>query len=96
MKKIMFSERFGLEQAVLAGTKTQTRRIMMPPKKFKGKTDLMLEYHQRLSDNFFYDCVVCDADGHELGQMPLPYEIGDVVAIAQNYKRAGWQPTALQ
>ena len=64
MKKIMFSERFGLEQAVLAGTKTQTRRIMMPPKKFKGKTDLMLEYHQRRSDNFFYDCVVCDADGH--------------------------------
>ena len=96
MKKIMFSERFGLEQAVLAGTKTQTRRIMMPPKKFKGKTDLMLEYHQRLSDNFFYDCVVCDADGHELGQMPLPYEVGDVVAIAQNYKRAGWQPTVLQ
>ena len=96
MKKIMFSERFGLEQAVLAGTKTQTRRIMMPPKKFKGKTDLMLEYHQRLSDNFFYDCVVCDADGHELGQMPLPYEIGDTVAIAQNYKRAGWQPTVLQ
>ena len=96
MKKIMFSERFGLEQAVLAGTKTQTRRIMMPPKKFNGKTDLMLEYHQRLSDNFFYDCVVCDADGHELGQMPLPYEVGDVVAIAQNYKRAGWQPTVLQ
>ena len=96
MKKIMFSERFGLEQAVLAGTKTQTRRIMMPPKKFKGKTDLMLEYHQRLSDNFFYDCVVCDADGHEIGQMPLPYEVGDVVAIAQNYKRAGWQPTVLQ
>ena len=53
MKKIMFSERYGLEQAVLAGTKTQTRRIMMPPKKFKGKTDLMLEYHQRLSDKFF-------------------------------------------
>jgi hypothetical protein len=86
MKKIMFSERFGLKQAVLAGTKTQTRRIMLPPKKFKGKTDLMLEYHQRLSDNFFYDCVACDADGHELGQMPLPYEVGEVVAIAQAYK----------
>lgn len=28
MKKIMFSERFGLEQAVLAGTKTMTRRII--------------------------------------------------------------------
>lgn len=28
MKKIMFSERYGLEQAVLAGTKTMTRRLM--------------------------------------------------------------------
>jgi hypothetical protein len=28
MKKIMFSERFGLDQAVLAGTKTMTRRII--------------------------------------------------------------------
>ena len=92
----MFSTECGLEQAVLAGTKTQTRRIMMPPKKFKGKDDLMLEYHRRLSEKVFYDCVVCDADGHELGQMPLPYEIGDTVAIAQNYKRAGWEPTAVQ
>lgn len=91
----MFSERFGIEQAVLAGTKTHTRRIMMPPKKFKGKTDLMLEYRRRLSEKAFYDCVVCDAYGHELGQMPLPYEVGDVVAIAQNYKRAGWEPTAV-
>jgi hypothetical protein len=92
----MFSTEYGLEQAVLAGTKTQTRRIMMPPKKFKGKEDLMLEYHRRLSEKVFYDCVVCDADGHELGQMPLPYEMGDTVAIAQTYKRAGWQPTAVQ
>lgn len=96
MKKIMFSTEYGLEQAVLAGTKTHTRRIMMPPKKFKGKEDLMLEYHRRLSEKFFCDCVVCDADGHELGQMPLPYEMGDTVAIAQTYKRAGWKPTALQ
>ena len=29
MKKIMFSERFGLDQAVLAGTKTMTRRIII-------------------------------------------------------------------
>jgi hypothetical protein len=96
MKKIMFSTEYGLEQAVLSGTKTQTRRIMMPPKKFKGKEDLMLEYHRRLSEKVFYDCVVCDADGHELGQLPLPYEMGDTVAIAQTYKRAGWQPTAVQ
>ena len=28
MKKIVFSERFGLDQAVLAGTKTMARRII--------------------------------------------------------------------
>lgn len=87
MKKIMFSERFGLEQAVLAGTKTQTRRIIVPPKKFKGVEDLLIMYHAHgLKNKKFYDCVVCDADEHELGQMPLPYEVGDTVAIAQSYK----------
>lgn len=96
MRKIMFSERYGLEQAVIAGTKTHTRRIMMPPKKFKGEKSLMLEYHRRINSDIFYDCVVCDANGHELGQMPLPYEIGDTVAIAQSYKRAGRKPTVLQ
>lgn len=39
--------------------------------------------------------MVCDADGHELGQMPLQYKVGDTVAIAQTYKLAGWEPTAL-
>lgn len=49
MRKIMFSERYGLEQAVIAGTKTHTRRIMMPPKKFKGEKSLMLEYRRRIN-----------------------------------------------
>lgn len=93
MKKIMFNDRFGLTQAVLDGRKTMTRRIMKVPKKFMGEEDLTLEYHQRLTENkHFYDCVVCDADGYELGQMPLPYEVGDVVAIAQSYKDAGYEP----
>ncbi len=87
MKKIMFNTRFGLEQAVIAGTKTHTRRIIVPPKKFKGVEDVLLMYHARgLKNKQFYDCVVCDADEHELGQMPLPYEVGDTVAIAQSYK----------
>lgn len=93
MKKIMFNDKYGLTAAVLLGRKTMTRRIIVPPKKFKGNDDIMLEYHQRLTGKHFYDCVVCDADGYELGQMPLPYEVGEVVAIAQTYKEAGWQPT---
>jgi len=87
MKKIMFKDRFGLTEAVLSGKKTMTRRILKCPKKFKGKEDLMLEFHKRPHQSFYYDCVVCDTDGHELGQLPLRYEIGDVVAVSQNYDR---------
>jgi len=85
MKKIMFNDHFGLTEAVLNGKKTMTRRIINCPKKFKGVEDLMLEFHKRIKQGFYYDCVVCDANGHELGQLPLPYEIGEVVAIAQSY-----------
>ena len=86
MKKIMFNERYGLQQAVLERRKTMTRRTLKRPKKFMGVEDVELEFHKRPVQDFYYDCVVVDADGHELGQLPLPYEIGDVVAIAQPYK----------
>ena len=85
MKKIMFKDRFGLTDAVLSGKKTMTRRILKCPKKFKGVEDFELEFHKRIGQDFYYDCVVVDGNGYELGQLPLPYEIGDVVAIAQSY-----------
>ena len=85
MKKIMFKDRFGLTEAVLSAKKTMTRRILKCPKKFKGVEDIELEFHKRLGQEFYYDCVVVDGNGHELGQLPLPYETGDVVAIAQSY-----------
>ena len=85
MKKIMFNDRYGLTQAVLERKKTMTRRIVNYPKKFKGVEDTMLEFNRRIGADIYYDCVVCDADGHDLGQLSLPYEVGDVVAIAQCY-----------
>lgn len=86
MKKIMFNEQYGLQSAVLERRKTMTRRIVNYPKKFKGVEDTMLEFNRRIGADIYYDCVVCDADGHDLGQLPLPYEVGDVVAIAQSYE----------
>lgn len=86
MKNIMFSDRYGLTEAVLTGNKTMTRRIVRCPKTFRGVSDVELEYHRRLGSDIWYDCVVCDADGHELGQLPLPFEVGDVVAVAQRYE----------
>ena len=81
----MFNKKYGLESAVLNRTKPMTRRLVRCPKKFKGCEDIELEFHKRLNQDFYYECVVVDANGHELGQLPLPYEIGDVVAIAQSY-----------
>ena len=83
----MFNDRYGLTEAVITGRKTMTRRIVKCPRRFKGCEDTCLEFHKRPNSDIWYDCVVCDADGHELGQLPLPFEVDDVVAVAQSYKR---------
>lgn len=87
MKKIMFNEQYGLQSAVLERRKTMTRRAVVHPKHFRGHDDVVLEYRRRPGSDFYFDCVVLDADDHELGQLPLPYEVGDVVAIAQSYEQ---------
>lgn len=85
MKKIMFNDRYGLTQAVLDGRKTMTRRIVRCPKTFRGVSDVGLEFRKRPWEDFYYDCVVTDGDVCELGQLPLPYELGEVVAVGQCY-----------
>lgn len=95
MKIIMFNEQYGLQQAVLDRTKPLTRRFVKCPKKFRGVENLELEFHKRRGKDFYYDCVVLDDNGHELGQLPLPYEVGEVVAIAQRYKDAGIEPSTI-
>lgn len=57
MKKIMFSDRYGLTKAVLAGRKTMTRRII----KFS-------------QSDFNY-----------------AYKLGEIVAVAQSYRDAGYE-----
>ncbi len=59
-KKIMFSDKFCLTQAVLDGTKTMTRRLL------KEGTPL---------------------GNWEETEKHLPYKIGEVIAIAQPYKK---------
>lgn len=74
MQKIMFSERYGLEQAVLAGTKTMTRRII------KGVYVAVI--HLKYEGSF----IGKTADGESV-ILPQPkYEVGEEVAIAQRYK----------
>lgn len=83
MKKIMFNDRYGLTQAVLKGKKTMTRRAVVHPKRFRGHDDVVLEFRCRPGADSCFDCVVLDFYDHELGHLPLPYKVGDVVAIAQ-------------
>ena len=91
MKKIMFNERFGLQQAVLDGTKTMTRRIIhdieidwnrsgrvtLPVGGFENGT-LLMNVRSILSDAGIND-------------YPAPakyqpaYKMGEEIAIAQKY-----------
>ncbi len=77
MKKIMFSDKFLLTQAVLEGRKTQTRRII--PKDFFSltwdKRDNTLVYENGMGD-------FIDVRNSKYAQ----YKVGEVVAVAQSYE----------
>ena len=82
MKKIMFNDRYGLTEAVLDGSKTQTRRIM------KGKP--LFPSDEIESAGVFGDEVQIIANGGEsLITMKLPFRVGEVVAVAQSYRNCG-------
>lgn len=92
MKKIMFSERYGLEQAVLAGTKTQTRRLMTMMLHRRNKYGQLVKIEP---DDMF---IASDGTAHfKFGdkgytvpkQNQPAYKIGEEVAIAQPYKNDG-------
>lgn len=84
MKKIMFNDKFLLTQAVLDGRKTQTRRIVS--QKEMDKISLFQKE--------YYDATFDKLEGVELLAhyfLPekcgkLPYNVGEVVAVAQSYK----------
>lgn len=95
MKKIMFSERFGLEQAVLAGTKTMTRRIIPDIEidwNHRGRVTLPVdgfEHGVLFMDvrSILHDAGICDYSAPAKYQPK--YEVGEEVAIAQPYKNDG-------
>ena len=92
MKKIMFSDKFGLTEAVLSGRKTQTRRIV-PQKDLDKACEFAIAYFNETFDVFTDDKEVLQHYFfvEEIGK--LPYKVGEVVAVAQSYKDAGIEPT---
>lgn len=84
MKKILFNDKYCLTQEVLYGNKTMTRRSFKLPKTCNGKEVYSFNV---LTNNVGTQCVdLIDEDGSLLGSWKPPYEVGDIVAIAQSYK----------
>ena len=78
MKKIMFSDIFGLNEAVLSGRKTMTRRVI--------KGDYIKIVHLEHEGSF----IGITADGESV-ILPQPaYNVGEEVAIAQAYQTLRW------
>lgn len=87
MQKIMFNDRFLLTDAVLQRRKTQTRRIIKYPQEVRGGYVGYYHYDRR-------NCCVELMDDDEFSFTPecyvMPkYKVGEMVAVAQNYKNAG-------
>ena len=88
MKKIMFNDKYGLTQAVLDGRKTQTRRIVTYPRKYKGIDVCDFFAYRRMSDNAIVELCMYDEDEIPIdeGQIVPKYKVGEIVAVAQSYK----------
>lgn len=80
MKKIMFNEQFGLQQATIEGTKTMTRRIV--PEKILDKWYEFEEFYRMTAPT---DIPSYLEPMEDFLIRYAPYEVGEVVAIAQRY-----------
>ena len=79
MQKWMFDEHYGLESAVLNGTKTMTRRNGMKPSE---KYNSYVQECRRLGKvpMTLREYAIC------------PVKVGDLVAVAQSYRNMGYDP----
>lgn len=76
MKKILFNTKYGLEQAILEGRKTMTRRLV-------GKNAIE-DYHRYLEEGRELQLSIEPFDGFI--RQYASYSVGEIVAIAQSYK----------
>ena len=84
MKKIMFNDKYGLTQAVLEGRKTMTRRVITQIEDLDEVGVWTAPY------------VTIIRNGRKMTDIFPAYQVGEEVAVAQNYEQAGWKPDTLQ
>ena len=80
MQKIMFNERYGLNDAVLEGYKKNTRR----PEFSAEEQQVLNEADDVYMDG---DDVVAHFDSAEDVRFGTRYKVGEIVAVAQSYER---------
>ena len=84
MKKIMFNEPFGLQQATFDGTKTMTRRIV-PQVILDYVPKYQQEYYEQTLSTISFEDAIMNMVGAEKMFQRYVYNVGEVVAIAQRY-----------
>ncbi len=87
MKKIMFNETFGLQQATFQGNKTMTRRIV-PQVILDYAPKYQQEYYEQTLSSISLEDAILNMVGVEKMFQRYVYNVGEVVAIAQNYEQA--------
>lgn len=97
MQKIMFNDRYGLTKAVLDGRKTMTRRIIKAPKRINGYDTNGFIVCQDIATHEVTGIYARGYDGGTIDDIEIlpKYEIGEVVAVAQDYKNAGINPDSI-
>lgn len=83
MKKILFNDKFLLTKAVLDGRKTQTRRIV--PQSEMDKINLFQKEYYELTFDKLEGVELINHYYFVEKRGRLPYQIGEVVAVAQSY-----------
>lgn len=103
MQKISFKDKFGLTDLVLSGQKTQTRRIeksllSLQTKEIKGQRYKFFDdEYKRVTDDLRYldtaapdmYAVIVRTTDEKLLEFKPQYRMGEVVAVAQSYQKAG-------
>lgn len=83
MKKIMFNNHYGLTKAVIKRIKNKTRRLAPIPE------DIHVFRKLEIVEN---ELRIWHAYDNSYTSVKLPYKVGEIVAIAQSYKDAGYSP----
>ena len=86
MKKIMFNEPYGLQQATFDGSKTMTRRVV-PDVILNYVPIYQQQYYEATLSTISVEDAIMNMVGPEKMFQRYVYQVGEIVAIAQRYEQ---------